>query len=431
MIVKNEERNIERALTWAKSVAFEQIVVDTGSTDHTVEIAESMGAKVFHFEWINDFAAAKNYAIDKACGNWIAFLDADEYFTEEHTKRLKEILDEIQSKQALNSISVLQCDILQLNDDGAAFIVNEQRRVFRKSPGIRYVGRIHEYLSIEPKYIVTRVDDIEILHAGYTREAYSGTGKAERNIGILREELESRPDDATLKGYLADSLLVSGDAANIAESVRLHREIVDDVRAIVPMTLKSAYDHLIQIAISAQDADGILSLCARATEKLPNCPDYPFYAGKMLHVKGRYAESLEEYEKCEKAISETKSMQNRMSLDNLVGMYQDMARSAFEMGKYDACMNYAVRALTCDKYHRDTLVMFMLLLNALVKSSTIDERTRIERLSNFYDFDDPRDKLFLAKCAKEANDTVLMLFFFRQLTAADKAELVAQQGEPA
>ena len=65
MIVKNEEANIERALSWGKGVVSEQIVVDTGSTDRTVEIAERMGAKIYHFEWIDDFAAAKNFAISK------------------------------------------------------------------------------------------------------------------------------------------------------------------------------------------------------------------------------------------------------------------------------------------------------------------------------------------------------------------------------
>ena len=71
MIVKNEEKNIERALTWGKGIVSEQIVVDTGSTDRTVEIAERMGAKVYHFKWIDDFSAAKNFAISKAKGNWI------------------------------------------------------------------------------------------------------------------------------------------------------------------------------------------------------------------------------------------------------------------------------------------------------------------------------------------------------------------------
>jgi glycosyltransferase involved in cell wall biosynthesis len=95
MIVKNEEKNIERALSWGKGVVWEQIVVDTGSEDRTVELAEAMGAKVFHFPWIDDFSAAKNYAVDQAQGNWIAFLDADEYLTEKDAQKLKKILTKI------------------------------------------------------------------------------------------------------------------------------------------------------------------------------------------------------------------------------------------------------------------------------------------------------------------------------------------------
>ena len=68
MIVKNEEKNIRQALSWAKEIAFEQIVVDTGSTDRTAKIAEELGASVYHFRWIDDFAAAKNYAISQAKG---------------------------------------------------------------------------------------------------------------------------------------------------------------------------------------------------------------------------------------------------------------------------------------------------------------------------------------------------------------------------
>ena len=66
MIVKNEEKNIEKALSWGKGIVSEQIVVDTGSTDRTVEIARAMGALIYYFPWNNDFAAAKNFAIEKA-----------------------------------------------------------------------------------------------------------------------------------------------------------------------------------------------------------------------------------------------------------------------------------------------------------------------------------------------------------------------------
>jgi glycosyltransferase involved in cell wall biosynthesis len=78
MIVKNEERFLGQCLASVKDIADELIVIDTGSTDRTVEIAREHGAHVGHFEWCNDFAAARNASIAPATGDWILFLDADE-----------------------------------------------------------------------------------------------------------------------------------------------------------------------------------------------------------------------------------------------------------------------------------------------------------------------------------------------------------------
>ena len=78
MIVKNEERFLGQCLASVKDIADELIVIDTGSTDRTVEIAREHGAQVGHFEWCNDFAAARNASIAAATGDWILFLDADE-----------------------------------------------------------------------------------------------------------------------------------------------------------------------------------------------------------------------------------------------------------------------------------------------------------------------------------------------------------------
>ena len=100
MIVKNEEKNIERALSWGKELMWEQIVVDTGSTDRTVEIAERIGAKIYHFSWIDDFSAAKNFAIEQASGDWIAFLDADEYMLPDDLHKLPAIIKKA-SKQGM------------------------------------------------------------------------------------------------------------------------------------------------------------------------------------------------------------------------------------------------------------------------------------------------------------------------------------------
>ena len=98
MIVKNEEDNIEQALSWGKDIVSEQIVADTGSTDRTVELAQQLGAKVYHFSWIDDFSAAKNFAISKAECEWIALLDADEYFSKEDAGKLKFTLAPLEAK---------------------------------------------------------------------------------------------------------------------------------------------------------------------------------------------------------------------------------------------------------------------------------------------------------------------------------------------
>ena len=78
MIVKNEETNLARALQSVKNVVDEIVIVDTGSTDKTKAIAKSFNAKVFNFEWTNNFSAARNYALEKSDGDWIIYLDADE-----------------------------------------------------------------------------------------------------------------------------------------------------------------------------------------------------------------------------------------------------------------------------------------------------------------------------------------------------------------
>ena len=91
-IAKNEALNIGKSIESYKEYVDEIIIVDTGSIDETVEIAEKLGAKVLKFEWKNDFSAAKNYAIDNATGDWILFLDADEIFENRIVKDIKHML---------------------------------------------------------------------------------------------------------------------------------------------------------------------------------------------------------------------------------------------------------------------------------------------------------------------------------------------------
>jgi hypothetical protein len=317
-----------------------------------------------------------------------------------------------------------------LKDDGDAFSINLQRRVFRNS-GLRYVGRIHEYLDIQPGQFVRLIDDIEILHTGYTHEAVAGTNKRERNIELLREELAHDPNNATLKGYLADSLkLGEVDEDSRRETEQLYREVIEDGTAL-PNILNNAYRYIFTKDAAGNNCGKVLELLERAKKALPDVPDYACYAGKFLLIQKKYAEAWENFILCERIIMESKKQMSSLSAYSIAEMYHDMARTALELGDAQSAIKYTSITLLDNKYSVDTLVNLMLLLEVNRKKGAISDSAKIDHLRQFYDFDDPRDKLFLAKCAKEAKDNVLMIFFFRQITDADKTELLAQHGESA
>jgi len=189
VIVKNEEKNIRQWLDGVKDIADEMIVVDTGSTDRTVELAQAGGAIVYHFAWRNDFAAAKNYALERAKGNWIIFLDADEYFTVQARQAIRSVLEEIHGVQKIVGITSPLYNI-DLDSGGEVTSVATQKRIFRNLKKLRYEGRVHEHLAYHSKKAARYLDaDLPIYHTGYsarlTRE------KNERNLKLLLEDIKA------------------------------------------------------------------------------------------------------------------------------------------------------------------------------------------------------------------------------------------------
>lgn len=168
-IAKNEEKNIGRWLHSAKIYADEIIVVDTGSTDNTVAIAQAAGAKVERFTWINDFSAAKNYALDLCTGQWVAFLDADEYFSDEDAVKVHPLLEYFSPNL---KIVGLITPLVNINVDNHNKLISviHQIRLFRRLADIRYTGKIHERLTnLSTKNRILKLDETtKIFHTGYS-----------------------------------------------------------------------------------------------------------------------------------------------------------------------------------------------------------------------------------------------------------------------
>lgn len=181
MIVKNEGDTIERVLGCARVVCDEMIVVDTGSTDDTVAKAEAMGAKVYHFVWIHDFAAARNFAFSHCTKDWVMWLDGDDIITPENQRHILEI-----KTNELNDT----IDATYLRYDCAPFTMIRERMIRRALFGttLQWKNAVHEGIHGIDLNRAKFFRDVSITHDTPPNRYLSKEG---RNIGILRRQYES------------------------------------------------------------------------------------------------------------------------------------------------------------------------------------------------------------------------------------------------
>lgn len=155
MIVKDEEQILERAILNIKSVADEIIIVDTGSTDNSVEIAKNHTDKVFHFEWCDDFSAARNYSFEKATSDYIIWLDADDVVTEENAQIIKALVTSGGFDVAFLKYASA------FDKDGNPTFIYYRERIFRRSLKLKWEGVVHEAIAPMGKIIYS---DACIMH---------------------------------------------------------------------------------------------------------------------------------------------------------------------------------------------------------------------------------------------------------------------------
>jgi tetratricopeptide (TPR) repeat protein len=194
LIVKNEKANLPDCLASAADLVGEVIVVDTGSTDGTREIATRLGARVFEFPWIDDFAAARNESIRHATGDWIFWLDADDWLDNENRRKLETLFAELKNE---NIAYVMKCLCLcdAAREPGSEMVVDHVR-LFRNHPQIRWKYRVHEQIlpAVRRQSGQVRWADVTIHHVGY-KDPVLRRSKLERDLRLLQREVADQPDD--------------------------------------------------------------------------------------------------------------------------------------------------------------------------------------------------------------------------------------------
>ncbi len=194
MIVKNEADNLPRCLESVKDVIDEIIIVDTGSTDETPQIAERYGAKVVHFPWTGSFSDARNESLKHARGEWILWLDADEVLAD-GKEQLRTILENDTEHDGF-ILPMVSFVGYRSHREGH---VHPAFRLFRNLPGIRFERNLHEQiagsiLKVKPN-AKFGVLPVWIEHYGYLRPMVANKSKVERNLELAKKDLQANPSD--------------------------------------------------------------------------------------------------------------------------------------------------------------------------------------------------------------------------------------------
>ncbi|MGL4555795.1 MAG: glycosyltransferase, partial [Gemmataceae bacterium] len=193
VIAKNEEENLPDCLAAETRALFDEVVVvDTGSTDATVAVAASLGARVAHFPWVNSFAAARNASLDAASADWVFWLDADDRLDAPNRDRLRTLLAGLRHE---NAAYVMKCHCVPVAP-GAPGTLVDHVRLFPRHPEVRWRYRVHEQIlpALRARGAEVRWADVRIDHVGYVDPALVGR-KRQRDLALLEEERAERPGD--------------------------------------------------------------------------------------------------------------------------------------------------------------------------------------------------------------------------------------------
>jgi glycosyltransferase involved in cell wall biosynthesis len=292
MIIKDEEDLLPGCLESVKSLVDEIVIVDTGSTDRSIEIALSYGAKVFEHPWENHFAKSRNQSISYANAKYLLVLDADERIVHIDRNALHRYL---QQDHPLNELCMVP--LHHLDDELKRFATDRGGRIFRNHPSLFYEGLVHNRLvyrnQADPDQSLSLVfyDFIEIEHLGSAKKIYQKKNKEQRTLQMLIVAMQEAPNDPQYPFYYGRELVNLQryeEGIPWLEKVYLLFFEQNSVLALSAILhLLKAYDHLDQYQNldENQISQKIVELCLFALDYYPKHPDFWAYLGKHLIIQ--------------------------------------------------------------------------------------------------------------------------------------------------
>ncbi|MDZ4043291.1 MAG: glycosyltransferase [Eubacteriales bacterium] len=275
MIARNEAQNLGRCLNSVRDVVDEMIVIDTGSSDGTANIARSLGARVYSFVWNDNFSDARNSSLEMATGDWILFLDADEELAPESHDALRSLVnDETVDGYFVKIINYLG------NEGWTETCPDIVFRLFRNRPEYRFRGAIHEQiadviLENNRRAGYRMAEDVIILHYGYLDRQISEKDKKNRNLTIIEKELGQNPENRMLRYHYGVELFRAERYLEAAAQLTFVANELDPATIFFPKLLR----YIVMAYHSAGQPAKAIQVAGQALQRFPDYADLYYYAG--------------------------------------------------------------------------------------------------------------------------------------------------------
>lgn len=292
MIVKNEEKLLARCLTSVKNLTDEIILVDTGSTDNTVEIARSFGAKIYAYKWNNNFSNARNFSISKATSDWILLLDADEALDNSDNDRLTNFINNSDLDGAHFTIYNYMGPTISDN-----YSIHNGFRLLRNNHQYKFKGEIHEQIvRIDGHKTPNRfaIEEIKLHHYGYLDDVVKDKNKRSRNLLILEKQLKKNPDNSFTIFNLGNEYLALSNYNQALEYYCKAYINLDINQAFTPhliFRMVNCYENLKQY-------ENALKYIEEGLRIYPKCTDLEFVKACIFHRCNKYSLAIDSYKKC-------------------------------------------------------------------------------------------------------------------------------------
>jgi len=286
IIARNEEKNLGKCLSSAAKLVDEIVVVDTGSADRTRDTAKSYGARVFDFAWQDNFAAARNFSLQQATGDWILVLDADEYLDEATSGRIPDLT---RRRGAPDAYLLPLKNVIRPRF--GEYLTSLVLRLFRNSPDFRFHGKIHEQVIVpHGKQVEIAEEGPVIIHFGYIDERR--LEKNNRNMKMLENALAEDPHNPYYHFYISTEYILRKDFENALAHVR---QALAGIPEDVLLFRAAAVRNTVLCLGELGRLDEAEKLLKSEIEVYGQFPDFYYYLGNIHQERCEYTEAIESY----------------------------------------------------------------------------------------------------------------------------------------